>query len=75
MNSGLGSLIQFCNLITLSRDVPICNFLPKCLELILLVDFFIVSFYIVRKPQRKSMTSYLLMNINEFNAMAVSFQL
>ena len=39
-----------------SRDIPICNLLAKCQE--------IISLVIVRKSG-KSVTSYLLMNINE----------
>ena len=49
-----------------SRDIPICNYLAKCWEIISLVYFSLLVFYIVRKT-RKSVTSYLLMNINELN--------
>ena len=47
-----------------SWDIPMCNLLAKCREIISLVDFLLYVFYIVRKPG-KSVTSYLLMNINE----------
>ena len=47
-----------------SRDIPTCNLLAKCREIISLVDFLLFVFYIAGKP-RKSVTSYLLMNINE----------
>ena len=51
------------NAVVKSRDILICNLLAKCWEIISLVDFLLV-FYIVRKSG-KSVTSYLLMNINE----------
>ena len=47
-----------------SRDIPICNLLAKCREIISLVEFLSLVFYIVRKSG-KSVTSNLLMNINE----------
>ena len=46
------------------RDIPICNLLAKCWEMISLVDFLLLVFYVVRKTS-KSVASYLLMNINE----------